>query len=414
MVPTRATTARSAEGRDGLDDQTIRALIAAGESEQVERKEQLKNKKAEVCQAICAFANDFPRSGQPGIVVIGQRDDGTPRDLPITDELLRELADLRTNGGILPFPQISVRKLEVHGAAVAVVVVEPSVSPPVRYDGRSYIRVGPSRRLATAEEEAVLTERRQAANLPFDARAVASATIEDLDVGRFRAEILPQFVADDVLRENQRSVGQQLASLKLVTPVELVPTPTGLLLAGREPEAHLPGAYLQFIRFDGTQLSDPILSEHRISGTIPDLVLETEEIIRTNIETVVEFEGLPAERRTPSVPFEALQQLLRNAVLHRTYEASNAPVRVTWFDDRVEIHSPGGPFGQVTVETIGQPGLTDYRNPTLAGALNRLGFVQRFGVGIQISRDRLRRNGNPPLEFQASTAAVAAIVRLKQ
>jgi ATP-dependent DNA helicase RecG len=49
-----------------------------------------------VCEAICAFANDFPRTGQPGIVVIGQADDGTPTGLPVTDELLRELADLRT------------------------------------------------------------------------------------------------------------------------------------------------------------------------------------------------------------------------------------------------------------------------------------------------------------------------------
>jgi ATP-dependent DNA helicase RecG len=80
----------------------------------------------------------------------------------------------------------------------------------------------------------------------------------------------------------------------------------------------------------------------------------------------------------------------------------------------VEIHSPGGPFGQVTVETIGQPGLTDYRNPTLAGVLNRLGFVQRFGIGIQIARDRLAQNGNPPPEFQASVGAVAAIVRLNR
>jgi ATP-dependent DNA helicase RecG len=73
----------------------------------------------------------------------------------------------------------------------------------------------------------------------------------------------------------------------------------------------------------------------------------------------VRFEVRPTEERTPSVPFEALQQLIRNAVLHRTYESSNAPARITWFDDRVEIQSPGGPFGQVTVETIGQPGLTD-------------------------------------------------------
>jgi len=396
-----------------MEDQAVLRLISGGESEQVERKEQLRNKKTEVCQAICAFANDFPRTGQPGIVVIGQADKGNPIGLPITDALLRELADLRTNGGILPFPQISVRSLDLAGVPVAVVIVEPSSAPPVRYDGRTYIRVGPSRRLATAEEEATLTERRQSANLPFDARPVPSATIADLDVNRFRDEMLPQLVADDVLQENHRPIKQQMASLRLVTPIEFLPTPTGLLLLGRDPQAHLPGSYTQFVRFDGMQLSDPIRSEHRVTGTLPDVMLEVEEILRANIDTVIEFEGLPTEQRTPSVPFEALQQLYRNALLHRTYESSNAPVRVTWFDNRVEIHSPGGPYGQVTVETIGQPGLTDYRNPTLAEVLNRLGFVQRFGVGIQVSLDRLAQNGNPPLKFQASVSAVAAIIGLK-
>jgi ATP-dependent DNA helicase RecG len=396
-----------------VDDESVLQLIQGGESEQVERKERLRNKKPEVCQAICAFANDFPRSGRPGIVVIGQDDGGRPIGLPITDELLRELADLRNNGAILPFPQMSVREVKLEGVPVAVVIVEPSSAPPLRYDGRTWIRVGSSARLATAEEEAMLTERRQASNLPFDARPVPSATIADLDVSRFRNEILSQLVAEDVLQENHRPIHQQMASLRLVSSGDLVPTATGLLVVGRDPQAHLPGSYTQFIRFDGTQLSDPIRSEHRITGTMPDVMLEVEEVLRANIDTVIDFEGLPAEQRTPSVPFEALQQLYRNALLHRTYESSNAPVRVTWFDDRVEIHSPGGPFGQVTVETIGQPGLTDYRNPTLAGMMNRLGFVQRFGVGIQISRDRLAQNGNPPLELQASVAAVAAIVRLK-
>jgi ATP-dependent DNA helicase RecG len=105
------------------------------------------------------------------------------------------------------------------GGPVAAVIVEPSPSPPVRYDGRAYIRVGPSRRLATAEEEAILTERRQAANLPFDARPVPSATVDDLDLVRFREEILPQLVAGDVLRENRRAVPQQLASFPMASVV---------------------------------------------------------------------------------------------------------------------------------------------------------------------------------------------------
>jgi ATP-dependent DNA helicase RecG len=397
-----------------MDDASVVALIQDRESEQIERKQQLKNKKDEICEAICAFANDLPRTGQPGIVVIGQSDDGAPTGLAVTDELLRELADLRSNGSILPFPHLSVRAVMLHGTPVAVVVVEPAASLPIRFKGRTWIRVGPSTRLATAEEETILTERRMAANLPFDARPLPSATLDDLDLDRFSTEVLPQLIAEDVLRANGRSVQEQLASLRFVTPKDWQPTPTGLLLTGRAPVEHLPGAYIQFLRFEGTELSDPVQSQHRLSGTVPSMLLDAEEVLRSQIDTVTRFAGLPTEERVPSVPFEALQQLLRNAVLHRTYESSNAPVRVSWFDDRVEIQSPGGPFGQVTVETIGQPGLTDYRNPTLAGSLNQLGFVQRFGVGIQLSRARLTRNGNPPLEILASTGAVATVVRVNR
>src|SRR5258708_1470397 len=187
-----------------MDDDELLALIRGPESEQVERKERLQNKKDEVCQAICAFANDLHRSGRAGVVVIGQSDDGVPIGLTVTDRLLLELADLRTNGGILPFPQISVRRLDFEGVAVAVVIVEPTLSPPLRYKGRAWIRVGPSTRPATRQEESVLTERRRAANLPFDARPLASAAIDDLDLARFAEVVLPQLVADDVLRENGR------------------------------------------------------------------------------------------------------------------------------------------------------------------------------------------------------------------
>jgi ATP-dependent DNA helicase RecG len=102
---------------------------------------------------------------------------------------------------------------------------------------------------------------------------------------------------------------------------------------------------------------------------------------------------------------------VRNAVMHRTYESTNAPVRVTWFDDRVEVQSPGGPFGLVAVESFGQPGLTDYRNPTLAGVLAQLGFVQRFGVGIQVAQQALEANGNPPLDLEATPTHVNVVVR---
>ena len=119
----------------------------------------------------------------------------------------------------------------------------------------------------------------------------------------------------------------------------------------------------------------------------------------------------PVEAHKPDYPIVALQQLARNAVLHRNYEGTNAPARIYWFSDRVEILSPGGPFGQVTPTNFGNPGMTDYRNPHLAEVMKNLGYVQRFGIGIQVARRELERNGNPPLDFIVEDTHVLAIVR---
>ena len=111
-------------------------------------------------------------------------------------------------------------------------------------------------------------------------------------------------------------------------------------------------------------------------------------------------------------PLAALQQLTRNAVMHRTYENTNAPIRVYWFNDRIEIHSPGGPFGLVTAENFGKPGYADYRNPHIAEAMKVLGYVQRFGVGIATAQRALLENGNPPAEFTVEQNLVMATLRI--
>ncbi len=99
--------------------------------------------------------------------------------------------------------------------------------------------------------------------------------------------------------------------------------------------------------------------------------------------------------------------------MHRSFEGTNAPVRMSWFTDRIEIQNPGGPFGQVTQENFGQPGVADYRNPHLAEAMKVLGYVQRFGVGIATARAELSANGNPPPEFQVTPNFVHVTVRTR-
>jgi len=89
-------------------------------------------------------------------------------------------------------------------------------------------------------------------------------------------------------------------------------------------------------------------------------------------------------------------------------------VRCNWFDDRIEIHNPGGAYGQVTAESFGDPDVTDYRNPHLAEAMKILELVQRFGVGISIARRELKKNGNPPPEWNVQPSYVLATVRRRQ
>lgn len=92
------------------------------------------------------------------------------------------------------------------------------------------------------------------------------------------------------------------------------------------------------------------------------------------------------------------------------YEQTNAPVKVYWFNDRIEMQNPGGLFGQVNRENFGK-GATDYRNPHLAGVMKDLGYVQRFGYGIPTAKRALERNGNPPPDFYLEDAYTTVIVR---
>lgn len=156
-------------------------------------------------------------------------------------------------------------------------------------------------------------------------------------------------------------------------------------------------------------MTAPIRHAREISGPILDVVRQTEELLAANITVSVDVhQGLVEERR-PDYPFVALQQLVRNAVLHRTYESTHAPTRVYWFSDRIEIHNPGGLYGQVTPENFGQ-GVTDYRNPLLAEAMKVLGLVQRFGMGIPLVRSELAKNGNPEPKFEFQPTSVLVTV----
>ena len=177
------------------------------------------------------------------------------------------------------------------------------------------------------------------------------------------------------------------------------------------PRQFIPGAYIQFLRIDGTEITDPIKDQKEIDGPLSEQLRLLDEVLEANISTATDITKQAREIQHPDYPIVALQQLTRNAILHRTYEGTHAPVRIYWFSDRIEIHNPGGPFGQVNEKNFGIPGITDYRNPHIAEAIKNLGYVQRLGIGIALARHEMEKNGNPPPEFKAQEANVLVIIR---
>jgi ATP-dependent DNA helicase RecG len=375
----------------------VRALLSDLESDRVERTISTKNHD-KFRLAICAFANDFPGSGRPGFLLVGANDDGTPSGLTVTDQLLLELAGLRSEGRIQPIPAMTVERVVLPEGELAVVKVLPSDMPPVRFDGRVHIRVGPRRAIASEQEERVLTERRVSSARTFDLQPCRGATLEDLAIELFVVGYRPQAVSADVIEENGRPIEQQLAALRFFDLRTQSPTHAGILLFGKDPRAWLPGAYVQFLRVEGTSIADDIVTEQEISGDLVAVLRRLDDVTSAHLQRrPVAIPGsMLAERNAQTYPPTALRELLLNAVMHRSYD-SNAPVRFYWFTDRIEIDNPGGLYGAARPENF--PSRNDYRNPVLAEAMKVLGFVNRFGRGVVRAQEELRKNGNPPPEF---------------
>lgn len=376
------------------------------ETTTLEFKREARNRDA-IRKAICALANDLTGAGG-GDLIIGVARDGTPHAVPTGDEALLTLAQIRDEGRILDRPSMTVEAGVYDGAPVVHVHVHASNRAPVRFDGVAWVRPGPLTVRASAEDERVLSERRTAATVPFDSRIAPGTTPADLDLELLESTYVRAAVDPEVLQENGRPLPQQLRSLRMLD-VDEVPTHLGILLGGFDPTVRLPGAYVQFVRFDGVDAGGGILDEGEFRDNLITVTRTITSLLQAHLTHRVIEVGPLEERTVTDYPVPALREAIMNSLTHRNYEGTNAPVRIIWFDDRVEISNPGGPFGAVTVDNFDR--VNDYRNPSLASAMRTLGYVNRFGRGIERMRHLMHRNGNPPPEFVVDRSSWTVTLR---
>ena len=243
-----------------------------------------------------------------------------------------------------------------------------------------------------------------------DARLVPDATVDELD-----PELLSGFLARE--RATSSHVFKNLTDEDVLLAFGTAkrddagtvrPTLAGLMALGRHPQAHFSGANIVFIAFWGPK-SDPLaggrfLDSRTVIGPIPVMVAETLASVRRNMRIASYVVG-GSRIDVPEYPEVAVREAVANALMHRDYspEALGSQVQVNMFADRIEIISPGGLFGMVTVDNIGTYGASSSRNQFLSRILESVPYPEGYpergfivgnrGAGFARIQESLSRQG---------------------
>lgn len=394
-----------------IDKNIIQSLLNDIESDRAERTISVNNTD-KFGQAICAFANDLPNHCCPGYLIIGADDkSGKVMGLNITDELLKNLSAIRTDGNIQPQPSMIVQKVELADGDVAVVEVQPSQFPPIRYKGQIWVRIGPRKGVANEQDEKILIEKRNSQALTFDALPCHRATIDDIDTPLFLSSYLPKAMPAEALGNDNRDIRHQLQALGFYDTRFDCPTNAGIIMFGTNVERFLPGAYIQYVKFKGKGKGGDIEREYKFSGNLMKVLYQLDTFVDT---TITNRRPVPVsvlrEETIVDYPHWATRELLMNAICHRTYD-SNGPIQFYQYDDRIEIQNHGGLYGKANADNF--PNVNDYRNTVIAEALRVLGFVNRFSRGVQRVENDLMDNGNGQPEFDLSLGTAFKVIEHK-
>jgi ATP-dependent DNA helicase RecG len=280
----------------------------------------------------------------------------------------------------------------------------------LRGNGGAYLRAGGTDRPMTDYEIfGYISSRGQPRD---DEEVVKEATLNDLDDG-----LLTRYL--EHIRGSRPAAGyldgprdEALTRLHVCTRdgETLRPTLAGLLMFGKYPQEFFPQLRLTFVQFYGTTEDEPapggarFLDNRSFEGPIVTLVPASEQYVMAAMRKSSLIEG-PLRRDIPEYPQVALREAIANAVAHRDYSSyvRGTPIDVKMFADRLEVRSPGGLFGNVTLDNIEEEHST--RNSRLMRMMEDLHIVENRGSGIKAMVGALRQANLEPPAFDDRRAS---------
>jgi len=373
-----------------VNREDLQTPIAQGEGEQVEFK---RGWSADVGEKLASLANT-----EGGVMLIGIAADDTV--VGLSEAKLTEVEEKVANACNSVQPPLTPQFERVLYQGKGILSVCVAKSSDVHYArGGCWVRVGSTTRPATPDEVTRLLQDK--GKLPTDSLPVRQASYTDLQEDKIKRYIEERLRTTTPRLANGRGTQETAISLGLAKREgeRVYPTVAGLLFFGVYPQQFIIQSTVRAIRFRGTDVnSRMILDRAGLTGTLDEIIDASVQFVARNMKVarLIEATG----RDIPEYPIAAVREAIANACIHRDYTIVGREVLIGMFDDRLEVESPGGLAGHVTLENLDRTRFA--RNPQLAVIAFELGKAERAGTGIPRIKHEMATLGSRPPLFHAS------------
>jgi ATP-dependent DNA helicase RecG len=380
-------TAQTEDNRKGADKMAKKRVKLNGPSQLVAL---LPDADAEsLAETMVAFAN---ADGGTLYVGVNKRGHPTGEVYPEEFDTIVHQAERRCRP---PIP-VEWQQTETHGAFIFAGHIRRSPELHALDDGRVLVRTGDENRPLSGDQVRQLATTRSAGD--YEAEPVPGATRED-----FNEELLQEFVEKWEERQGRpltRPLDELLKEQGWLTSEEQ-PTVAGILLFGKNPDIFIPRSGLVFVRFEGTEMrgegGQPGYGRRvEVKGPLPQIIQRTWEILQEEIQVGAVVRDLQREEKWRYPP-TAIREALVNAVAHRDYRLRGRATEVRMFSDRLEVSSPGGLPGFITVDNIVDEHFS--RNPRIVNGLFQWRYIEELGLGVDLMIEEMVNAGHEPPTF---------------
>lgn len=354
-----------------------------------------------LAETLVAFAN-----ADGGIVLLGVRPGGQVL-AGVQSEEVEGALRLALTACRPPIPS-EWEQVESSEGTVIAIHVPRSTELHSLADGRVLIRVGHENRPLSGDAIRHLAATKSSAD--FEAEVVAGTSAADLD-----GDLIQEYVNRRVERQRRPITDSPETLLQEIGSLDPqgLPTVSGLLLFGKKPQRYLPQAGLLFIRFSGTEPRGPeglpgYGRREELTGPLPHLIERAWQIIWSEMRVEGVVRDLVREERTEYPPFPVREALV-NSVAHRDYRLNGRRIEVRMFDDRLEVISPGGLPGFMTLDNLVEEHYS--RNPRLVDGLFQWGLIEALGLGVDRMIEDMVQAGHPPPAFHATSYAFSVTLK---